>query len=44
MDIRRDMLVPKYISGQKPLLVALCDRAAQAVVKDAERFSKEWEL
>mgnify|MGYP000495343094 CR=1 FL=1 len=34
----RDALLPKLISGEIRLPAALCDRAAQAGVRDAERF------
>jgi len=37
----RDALLPKLISGEIRLPAALCDRAAQAGVKDAERFLEE---
>ena len=34
----RDTLLPKLISGEMRLPAALRERAAQAEVKDAERF------
>ena len=37
----RDALLPKLISGEMRLPAALRERAAQAGVKDAEKFLKE---
>ncbi len=37
----RDALLPKLISGKLRLPAALCNRTAQAGVKDVERFLKE---